>query len=64
VLRALERAGFYIHHTKGGHHVLRHPDRPQLRITLRMHNADLKRKTLTSIINQAGYSVEEFLRPL
>jgi hypothetical protein len=29
-----------------------------------MHNADLKRKTLTSIINQAGYSVEEFLRPL
>jgi hypothetical protein len=27
-----------------------------------MHNDDLKRKTLTSIIEQAGYSVEEFLR--
>jgi hypothetical protein len=29
-----------------------------------MHNADLKRKTLTSIIDQAGYSVEDFLRLL
>jgi predicted RNA binding protein YcfA (HicA-like mRNA interferase family) len=64
VLRALERAGFHIHHTKGGHHILRHADRPQLRVTLPMHNNDLKRKTLASIIEQAGYSVEEFLRLL
>jgi predicted RNA binding protein YcfA (HicA-like mRNA interferase family) len=64
VLRALERAGFYVHHSKGGHHILRHAERPQLRVTLPMHNADLKRKTLTSIIDQAGYSVEEFLRLL
>jgi predicted RNA binding protein YcfA (HicA-like mRNA interferase family) len=61
VLRALERAGFYIHHTKGGHHILRHPGRPQLRVTLPMHSSDLKRKTLASIIDQAGYTVEEFL---
>jgi hypothetical protein len=26
-----------------------------------MHNRDLKRKTLMFIIDQAGYSVEEFL---
>ena len=25
-----------------------------------MHNKDLKRKTLASIIDQAGYTVEEF----
>ncbi|MBI3679411.1 MAG: type II toxin-antitoxin system HicA family toxin [Acidobacteria bacterium] len=45
----------------GSHHVLKHPDNPALRVTLAMHNRDLKRKTLMSIIDQAGYSVEEFL---
>jgi predicted RNA binding protein YcfA (HicA-like mRNA interferase family) len=64
VLKALQRAGFYIHHTKGGHHILKHPHKGGLRVTLPIHNADLKRKTLTSIIDQAGYSVEEFLQML
>ena len=64
VLKALQRAGFYIHHSRGSHHILRHPEHPLLRVTLPMHNADLKRKTLTSIIDQAGYSVEDFLRLL
>jgi predicted RNA binding protein YcfA (HicA-like mRNA interferase family) len=64
VLKALQRAGFYIHHTKGSHHFLKHPDKPELRVTVPMHNADLKRKTLTSIIDQAGYTPEEFLELL
>jgi predicted RNA binding protein YcfA (HicA-like mRNA interferase family) len=64
VLRALERAGFYIHHTKGSHYYLKHPDKPQLRITLPMHNADLKRRTLLSIVDQSGFSLEEFLELL
>ncbi len=29
-----------------------------------MHKTDLKRKTLATIIDQAGYSVEEFLELL
>ena len=33
-------------------------------MTLAMHNRDLKRKTLMSIIDQTGYTVEEFLRLL
>ena len=61
VLKALLRAGFYIHHSKGSHHYLKHPDKPEVRVTVPMHNADLKRKTLASIIDQAGYSIEEFL---
>lgn len=61
VLRALQRAGFYIHHVKGSHYYLKHPDKPELRATLPFHGADLKRRTLTSIIDQAGLSVEEFL---
>lgn len=64
VLKALQRAGFYVHHTKGAHHILKHPEKAQLRVTRPIHNADLKRKTLMSIIDQAGYSVEEFLRLL
>jgi predicted RNA binding protein YcfA (HicA-like mRNA interferase family) len=61
VLRALKRAGFYIHHIKGSHYYLKHPDKPGLRVTLPYHSGDLKRRTLVSITEQAGYSVEEFL---
>jgi predicted RNA binding protein YcfA (HicA-like mRNA interferase family) len=64
VLRALQRAGFYIHHTKGSHYYLKHPDKPGLRVTLPYHSRDLKRRTLVSIIEQAGLSVEEFLEIL
>ena len=38
VLRALTRAGFFIHHTTGSHHVLKHPDKHLLRVTLAWHN--------------------------
>jgi predicted RNA binding protein YcfA (HicA-like mRNA interferase family) len=64
VLKALLRAGFYIQRSKGSHHILKHPDKPQLRVTLPIHNTDLKRKTLATIIEQAGYTPEEFLELL
>jgi predicted RNA binding protein YcfA (HicA-like mRNA interferase family) len=60
VLRALRRAGFFIHHTSGSHHVLKHPDRPHLRVTIPFHGKDLKRRTLASIIEQAELTTEEF----
>ncbi len=61
VLRALERAGFFVHHTSGSHCALRHPDRPHLRVVVPYHNRDLKRATLRSIIRQAEMTHEEFL---
>ena len=64
VIRALERAGFFIHHSTGSHHILKHPDRPIPRVTVAYHNRDLKRKTLASIIEQAGLTVEEFIELL
>jgi predicted RNA binding protein YcfA (HicA-like mRNA interferase family) len=64
VLRALQRAGFFIHHSTGSHHILKHPDNAELRVTLAMHKKDLKRKTLATIIDQAGYTVEEFIKLL
>jgi predicted RNA binding protein YcfA (HicA-like mRNA interferase family) len=60
VLRALGRAGFIIHHTSGSHHVLKHPAKANLRVTVPFHNKDLKRRTLGSIIEQAGLTTEEF----
>jgi predicted RNA binding protein YcfA (HicA-like mRNA interferase family) len=60
-LRVLQRAGFEVHHVSGSHYILKHPEKPALRVTLLWHNRDLKRKTLGSIIAQAGYTIDEFL---
>jgi len=32
VIRALQRAGFFIHHTSGSHHILKHPSKAELRV--------------------------------
>jgi predicted RNA binding protein YcfA (HicA-like mRNA interferase family) len=64
VLQALLRAGFYIQRSKGSHHILRHPNKLELRVTIPIHNTDLKRKTLANIIEQAGYTPEEFFELL
>lgn len=61
VIRALQRAGFFIHHSSGSHYILKHPDRPRLRVTVPFHNKDLKRRTLSSIIEQPGYTDEQFI---
>jgi predicted RNA binding protein YcfA (HicA-like mRNA interferase family) len=64
VIRALQRAGFLIHHTSGSHYILKHPDKPSLRVTVAYHNKDLKRRTHESIIEQASLTSEEFLKLL
>jgi len=64
VLRALQRAGFFIHHIKGSHYYLKHTDKPGVRVTVPYHSGDLKRRTLLSIVEQSGYSIEEFLELL
>jgi predicted RNA binding protein YcfA (HicA-like mRNA interferase family) len=64
VLRVLERAGFYVHHTKGSHHSLRHPAKPELRVVVPVHKKDLPLGTLRSIIKQAGLSEDEFIKLL
>jgi predicted RNA binding protein YcfA (HicA-like mRNA interferase family) len=45
VLRALQGAGFYIHHQAGSHARLFHHSRPELHVTIPMHNKDLPAKT-------------------
>jgi len=64
VLRALLRAGFYIHHQTGSHAQLRNKDDPKLRVTIPIHNKDIPKRTLTSIIRQAGLTIDKFLEYL
>ena len=60
-IRALERAGFFLHRVTGSHHILKHPDRPAARVTVPMHTHDLKRGTLAAVIKASGLSLDEFL---
>ena len=41
---------------------MRHPDAPSRRVTVAYHDKDLKRRTLESIVDQTGLSVDESLR--
>jgi predicted RNA binding protein YcfA (HicA-like mRNA interferase family) len=61
VLRALMRGGFYVHHVKGSHHSLRHPDKPELRVVVPVHRKDLPPGTIRSIIKQSGLTEEGLL---
>lgn len=61
VLRALERAGFYIHHQTGSHARLLERRRPELRVTVPVHNRDLPAPLLQRILKQAGLSAQQFL---
>ncbi|MXZ34084.1 MAG: addiction module toxin, HicA family [Acidobacteria bacterium] len=63
VIRALKKAGFFVHHQRGSHAILKHPQRPQ-RVTVTVHNRDLKRRTLSSIIKQSGLTRDEFVKRL
>jgi len=60
VLRALRRIGFFVDRVSGSHFILKHPSKPTLRVTVPLHNRDLKRGTLLSIIKQTGLTNEEF----
>ena len=64
VIAALERAGFFIHHVKGSHHVLRHRNDSQRSVVVPVHRKDLPPGTIRAIIRQAGLTVAEFWRLL
>jgi len=61
VIRTLLRAGFRIIRSKGGHIRFEHVFTKR-RVTVSFHGKDVPKKTLQSILNQAGLSVQEFLR--
>jgi len=59
VLRALQRAGFYVVRTHGSHHYLHHGERDIL-VTVPVHaGRTLAPKTLQSILKLAGLTTEQ-----
>jgi len=62
VVRALQKRGFEVQRVRGSHHLLRHPRPPVRNVTVPVHgNKPLKRATVSSIIKQAGLSVDAFV---
>ena len=64
VVKALLRGGFGIHHQTGSHIRLIHRTRTEFRVTVPIHPRDMPRGTLRRAIQQAGLTVEEFLKLL
>ena len=62
VVRALERAGFYIHHQTGSHARLFHKSRSELRVTVPIHAKDLPIGLVKRILRQAQLTEEEFTK--
>jgi len=58
LLSILFNHDFYIVRTKGSHVLLKSKTNPSLRVTVPIHNKDLKRGTLLSILKQAGLDKE------
>jgi predicted RNA binding protein YcfA (HicA-like mRNA interferase family) len=59
MIRALERAGWYLHRVRGSHHILKAPD--GRRVSVPVHgNRTLAIGTIEGIIEQAELTVEEF----
>ena len=61
VVRALQKAGFYIHHQTGSHARLLHTADLERRVTVPIHNKDLPKGTLANILRQAGLTIDEFI---
>ena len=63
-IAALQRADFFIDHQTGSHARLIHQTEPQRRVSVPIHNRDLKKGTLKSILRQAELSVEDLIKLL
>ena len=62
IIRALERAGFFIERSSGSHHFLVHRTDPRRRVTVAYHGArDIPRATLANILRQAQLTADEFV---
>lgn len=58
VVTILHAAGFVFRRSKGSHHLY---SKGVFMVTIPMHNKDLKKGTLFSIIKQSGLTLDEFL---
>jgi predicted RNA binding protein YcfA (HicA-like mRNA interferase family) len=65
VERAILKAGWYLHHSRGSHFYYRHTAKPGRQITVPVHsNEIIPPRTLGYILEQAGLRVDEFIELL
>ena len=62
LLKFLKKQGFYISRQSGSHMILHHKTDKTKRVTLPIHNKDLKPKTFSSILKQAGIDKKEVFK--
>lgn len=62
LLKFLKSKGFYISRQSGSHMILHHDVDNTKRITLPIHNNDLKPGTLSSILKQAGIDKKDLFK--
>jgi predicted RNA binding protein YcfA (HicA-like mRNA interferase family) len=61
ILKFLKSKGFYISRQNGSHMILHNSDNTK-RVTLPIHNKDLKPGTLSAILKQAGIDKKELFK--
>jgi predicted RNA binding protein YcfA (HicA-like mRNA interferase family) len=63
--KALLKAGWYLHHSRGSHFYYRHTEHKGKQITLPIHAGEtMPQKTLGYILEQADLTLEEFMKYL
>lgn len=62
LLQFLKKKGFYISRQSGSHMILHHDEDNTKRVTLPIHNKDLKPGTLSSILKQAGINKRDLTK--
>lgn len=61
VIKILEKLGFYQYRQKGSHLIMVRDDVKNYQPVIPLHNKELKKGTLLSIIRQSGLTKAEFL---
>ena len=60
LVRALESQGWLIHHQRGSHVVMKHPQRPEGRVVIPCHGGkSVTKGTLARILKDAGLSGDQ-----
>lgn len=62
LLKVLRKNGYYISRQSGSHMILHHKTDRSKRVTLPIHNKDLKSKTFSSVLKQAGIDKKELFK--
>jgi predicted RNA binding protein YcfA (HicA-like mRNA interferase family) len=59
LVKALQKVGWYIDRSHGSHVILRHDNRPGVKLVIPVHSKPIKPGSLNNILKDAELSVEE-----